>query len=73
MFVKVKKYYGSVFTPGMAIFVNKATKRDIETIELNVEWFRLDDVTYRYVSMGVNQDMVVKKETFSNEWRELKI
>lgn len=64
-------YYESVFNPGMAIYVTKIKKRDANTFELNVQWYNRNDVSGRYLSMGIMQDIVVKGDTFESEWKKL--
>lgn len=67
------RYYKSTFMPGIAILVLAIQKRAVREFELAVDWYRFDDDTKKWLSMGENGDVVVNLNDFSKEWRELAI
>jgi len=57
--------------PGMCILIKKWTKRSTKEYLINVDWYRFDDINYKWTDMDIEQDMVVNTDTFEKEWKEL--
>lgn len=67
---KIKEYYESKTSPGMAIFIKKITKRGPKEFLLNVDWQQKNNI---WKSIGINQDIVVNTDDFDKRWSKLDI
>lgn len=70
---KIRSFYKGIFFKNMAIYLNTFTRRDKKEYVLNVDWYRFDDTLKKYVTLGIQQDMVVNTDTFDSEWKPLEI
>jgi hypothetical protein len=57
--------------PGLCVLIHKYTKRAPKEFMINVNWFRYDDKTFKWLDMNIDQDMIVNHDTFNKEWKEL--
>lgn len=69
--VKINTYYVPIYIRGMVVFVNKVSKRNKDQFVMNVDWFRKDDTTGKFISMDINQDVVIDRNTFNKEWKQI--
>lgn len=56
---------------GLGIKILKFTRRKDNEFLLTVDWYRKEDKTHKWMSMDVEQEMVVNTDTFEKEWKEL--
>jgi len=71
--VQIRSYYAPSYIRGMAVYVHKVSRRDKDKFVMNVDWYRKDDVTNKFMSMDLNQDIVIDPKTFGTEWKKLDI
>lgn len=69
--IKINTLYSSKMMYGLGIKILKFTRRKDNEFLLTVDWYRKEDKTHKWMSMDVEQEMVVNTDTFEKEWKEL--